>query len=104
MSRVLQKNGFETMVASDGEEAISIAEQSRPDLILMDVVMPGMNGFQATRKLTRNPLTASIPVVMITSKDQDSDRVWGLRQGAVEYLMKPVADGDLLATVKARLG
>ena len=104
ISRVLEKNGFETLVASDGEEAISIAQQNRPDLILMDVVMPGMNGFQATRQLARNPLTASIPVVMITSKDQESDRAWGLRQGAVEYLMKPVADADLLAAVRARIG
>ena len=103
MSRVLEKNGIETLVASDGEEAIAIAEQNLPDLILMDVVMPGMNGFQATRRLTRNPVTAEIPVVMITSKDQESDRVWGLRQGAVEYLTKPVEDSELLAAVRARL-
>ena len=103
MSRVLEKHGIETLVASDGEEAIAIAEQNLPDLILMDVVMPGMNGFQATRRLTRNPLTAEIPVVMITSKDQESDRVWGLRQGAVEYLTKPVEDSELLAAVRSRL-
>lgn len=104
ISRVLEKHGFETLVASDGEEAISIAEQNRPDLILMDVVMPGMNGFQATRQLARNPLTAGIPVVMVTSKDQASDRAWGLRQGAVEYLMKPVGDDELLAAVRSRIG
>ena len=104
MSRVLEKSGFETLLASDGNEAIAIAEQTRPDLILMDVVMPGMNGFQATRQLTKNPLTASIPVIIVSSKDQESDRAWGLRQGAVEYLMKPFADNELLATVKASLG
>ncbi|MGI9329755.1 MAG: response regulator [Gammaproteobacteria bacterium] len=104
LSQVLEKNGFETLLASDGEEAINIAESNHPDLILMDVVMPGMNGFQATRQLSRNPETSTIPVVMVTSKDQESDRVWGLRQGAVDYLMKPVAQTDLLAAVRARIG
>jgi len=104
LSQVLEKNGFETLLASDGEEAINIAESNHPDLILMDVVMPGMNGFQATRQLSRNPETSAIPVVMVTSKDQESDRVWGLRQGAVDYLMKPVAQTDLLAAVRARIG
>ena len=104
ISQVLEKNGFETLLASDGEEAINIAASNHPDLILMDVVMPGMNGFQATRQLSRNPETSEIPVVMVTSKDQESDRVWGLRQGAVDYLMKPVAQDDLLAAVRARIG
>ncbi len=103
ISKLLEKNGFDTLVAKNGDEAISVAEQNRPDVILMDVVMPGMNGFQATRQLAKNPLTADIPVVMVTSKDQESDKVWGLRQGAVEYLMKPVADSDLLAAVRARI-
>jgi twitching motility two-component system response regulator PilH len=104
LSRVLEKNGFETLLASDGEEAINIAASNHPDLILMDVVMPGMNGFQATRQLSRNPDTSAIPIVMVTSKDQESDLVWGLRQGAVDYLMKPVAQNDLLAAVRARIG
>lgn len=104
LTQVLEKNGFETLVASDGEEAIDMATNSRPDLILMDVVMPGMNGFQATRHLSRNPDTSAIPVVMVTSKDQETDRIWGLRQGAVDYLMKPVKQDDLLATVRARIG
>ena len=103
IARLLEKNGFETVVANDGEEAISIAEQSRPDVILMDVVMPGMNGFQATRQLAKNPLTSGIPVVMVTSKDQESDKAWGLRQGAVDYLMKPVNDTELLDAVRARV-
>lgn len=104
LTQVLEKNGFETLVASDGEEAISMAETSQPDLILMDVVMPGMNGFQATRQLARNPDTSAIPVVMVTSKNQETDRIWGLRQGAVDYLMKPVKQNDLLAAVRARIG
>jgi len=103
ISRVLQEHGFETVVASDGEEAINVAEASHPDIILMDVVMPGMNGFQATRQLSKNPMTASIPVVMLTTKDQETDRIWGLRQGAVEYLMKPIGDDDLVAAVRANL-
>ncbi len=103
ISSMLEKHGFETVMASDGEEAILIAESAKPDIILMDVVMPGMNGFQATRQLTKNPSTASIPVVMVTTKDQETDRIWGLRQGAVEYLMKPVEDDDLLAAVRATL-
>ena len=103
IARLLEKHGFETLVANDGEEAISLAEQSRPDVILMDIVMPGMNGFQATRQLAKNPLTAGIPVVMVTSKDQASDKAWGLRQGAVDYLMKPVADTELVAAVRSRI-
>jgi len=103
ISTALEKNGYETVVASDGEEAISIAESQLPDLILMDVVMPGMNGFQATRKLAKNPATAAIPIVMVTTKDQETDRVWGLRQGAVEYLMKPIDIATLVAAVEANL-
>ena len=103
IATALEKHGFETVVASDGEEAISIAESQVPDLILMDIVMPGMNGFQATRQLAKNPATAAIPVVMVTTKDQETDKVWGLRQGAVEYLMKPIDDAALVAAVQANL-
>lgn len=103
ISAALKKKGYETVVASDGAEALNLAVSAHPDLILMDVVMPGMDGFKATRELAKNPATASIPVVMITSKDQETDRFWGLRQGAVEYLMKPVADEDLVAAVAATL-
>jgi len=103
ISRMLQKNGFETLIANDGEEAIAMAETARPDVILMDVVMPGMNGYQATRQLVGNKTTASIPVVMITTKDQETDRIWGLRQGAVDYLTKPVDDKQLVAVVQAAL-
>ena len=100
LAQALQRHGFATLVARDGEEAIAMAERERPDLILMDIVMPGMNGFQATRHLTRNPATSSIPVVIVSTKDQETDRVWGLRQGAVRYIMKPVDEEDLVAAVR----
>jgi len=103
ISTALEQHGFETVIASDGEEAIAVAESRQPDLILMDIVMPGMNGFQATRLLAKNPTTAAIPVVMVTTKDQETDKVWGLRQGAVEYLMKPIDDAALVAAVQANL-
>jgi len=104
ISTALEEQGYQTVVASDGKEAIDIATAEHPDIILMDVVMPGMNGFQATRQLSKNPETAEIPVVMVTTKDQETDRVWGLRQGAVEYLMKPVGAEELVAAVRATIG
>jgi twitching motility two-component system response regulator PilH len=98
---MLEKAGFDTLVADSGEEGLRQARTARPDCILMDVVMPGMNGFQATRKLTRDPATSSIPVIMITSKDQETDKIWGMRQGAVEYLVKPIADKELVAKINS---
>ena len=98
---MLERNGFDTLVADSGEEGVRQAQTSRPDCILMDVVMPGMNGFQATRKLTQDPQTANIPVIMITTKDQETDKIWGMRQGAVEYIVKPVGDKDLVAKINA---
>jgi twitching motility two-component system response regulator PilH len=97
MKTALEKHGFETMSAADGSECLSLAREIRPDLIFMDVVMPGVNGFQATRALTRDPQTKTIPIVMITTKDQETDRIWGMRQGAVDYLIKPVAESELIA-------
>ena len=96
---MLEKNGFDTLVADSGEDGVRQALSSRPDVILMDVVMPGMNGFQATRKLTQDPATASIPVIMITTKDQETDKIWGMRQGAVEYLVKPVKEKELVTQI-----
>ena len=100
MKTALERHGFETVSAADGSECINLAREVRPDLILMDVVMPGVNGFQATRTLSRDPNTASIPVIMVTTKDQETDRIWGMRQGAVDYLVKPVTEKVLVA--KAR--
>ena len=98
---MLEKAGFGTLVADSGEEGLRQAKSSKPDCILMDVVMPGMNGFQATRKLTQDPATARIPVIMITTKDQETDKIWGMRQGAVEYLVKPVDEKQLVAKINA---
>ena len=100
---MLEKHGFDTIVASDGEEAIAAAEQAQPQAIVMDVVMPGMNGFQATRKLTRSPTTRSIPVVIVSTKGQETDRIWGLRQGAADYLVKPVESDQLVSAVRSVL-
>jgi twitching motility two-component system response regulator PilH len=93
---MLEKHGFETLVADSGEEGLKQAKAARPHCILMDVVMPGMNGFQATRKLSKDPDTSGIPVIIITSKDQETDKIWGMRQGAVEYVVKPVDEKKLV--------
>ena len=98
---MLEKAGFGTLVADSGEEGLRQAKSSKPDCILMDVVMPGMNGFQATRKLAQDPATSGIPVIIITTKDQETDKIWGMRQGAVEYLVKPVDEKQLVAKINA---
>jgi twitching motility two-component system response regulator PilH len=97
MRTALEKHGFQTMSAADGSECLTLVREVQPDLIFMDVVMPGLNGFQATRTLSRDPKTKSIPVVMVTTKDQETDRIWGMRQGAIDYLVKPVDASDLVA-------
>jgi len=96
---MLEKNNIQVSVASNGEEGIEKAIQLKPDLILMDVVMPGKNGFQATRDLNRNPETASIPVIIITTKDQETDKIWGMRQGARDYIVKPADERDLIERI-----
>ncbi|MFK8052245.1 MAG: PleD family two-component system response regulator [Woeseiaceae bacterium] len=100
---MLDKHGFQTSTADSGETGIAAALREHPDLILMDVVMPGMNGFQATRKLSKNASTANIPVIVVTSKDQETDRIWALRQGARDYLVKPVKEQSLIEKIKAQL-
>jgi twitching motility two-component system response regulator PilH len=99
----LEKHGFETVAASDGQECLTLAREVKPDLILMDVVMPGVNGYQATRSLTRDPQTRAIPVVMISSKSQETDKIWGMRQGAADYLTKPVTEAVLVAKTRELL-
>jgi twitching motility two-component system response regulator PilH len=99
----LNKSGYEAVTAQSGEEAIHIAKKQLPDLILMDVVMPGINGFQATRELSSNPNTAKIPIIIVTTKDQQTDRVWASRQGAKDFLVKPVTENELLQSVKLHL-
>lgn len=103
LSRALENQGFETLLAKDGKEAINLAEQRSPDVILMDIVMPGMNGYQATRHLLQNPLTNRIPIVIVSTKTQEVDRIWGLRQGAVSYLTKPISDAELVTAVREAL-
>ena len=100
---MLEKNGYETEIAQSGIEGIERAKAFKPDLVLMDVVMPGLNGFQATRQLTKDPETSDIPVIIVTTKDQETDRVWGLRQGARDFLTKPVSEQRLLEKINAVL-
>ena len=101
LTDLLRKNGFDVVSAETGEDGVAKAKLEKPDLILMDVVMPGLNGFQATRMLSRDPATQAIPVIMCTTKNQDTDRVWGLRQGAIDYLVKPIVSEELLTKIKA---
>lgn len=100
LQKILESGGYRTLTATDGANAIGLIRRRRPDLVLMDVVMPGLNGFQATRMLSRDPETAHIPVIIVTTKDQETDVTWGLRQGARHYLIKPVSPGDLLDKVR----
>ncbi len=98
---MLEKHGFEVLTADNGADGVALARQELPDVVLMDIVMPGLNGFQATRQLTKGSDTAHIPVVIVTTKDQETDRVWGRRQGASGYLVKPVDEEELLKTIEA---
>ncbi|MGE8560574.1 MAG: response regulator [Acinetobacter sp.] len=100
---ILIRHGFEVLEAVNGVEAITMAQAELPDLILMDVVMPKVNGFQATRQITRNETTKHIPIVIISTKDQEIDRVWGIRQGACDYLTKPVGEQQLIDVVNSYL-
>lgn len=100
MESVLTKNGYEVVKADNGVDGVAAAKLHLPDAVLMDVVMPGLNGFQATRQLTMAKETAHIPVVIVTTKDQQTDKLWGKRQGAKGYLVKPVDDLKLIDTIK----
>lgn len=104
LTTILEKQGFEVSSAPNAEEGIEAAKSIKPDLILMDVVMPGINGFQATRQLTKDPETENIPIIICTTKDQETDRVWGLRQGAKDYLTKPIDEGELMEKIKTHMG
>ena len=96
LQTLLEKHGHEVMVANSGEEGVVVAKETLPDVILMDVVMPGMNGFQATRQLAKQAETANTPVIIVTTKDQETDKVWAKRQGAVDYIVKPVQEKALI--------
>ena len=100
---ILTKHGFEVIEASNGADGVSMAQAEQPDLVLMDVVMPGVNGFQATREISRGENTKHIPVVIVSTKDQATDRVWGKRQGARDYLTKPIEESQLIDVIKQHL-
>ena len=101
LTDLLQKNGFSVKTAENAEDAMRRLEEEQPDLILMDVVMPGQNGFQLTRAIARNPQYASVPIIMCTSTNQETDRLWGMRQGARDYIVKPVNAAELIAKISA---
>ena len=101
LSDLLAKNGYQVSTANSADEALAKARQLRPDLVLMDVVMPGQNGFQATRTLSKDEATKQIPVIICTSKGQETDKTWGLKQGARDYIVKPVNGPELLAKISA---
>jgi twitching motility two-component system response regulator PilH len=103
MQKALERHGFQTAAAENGAEGIRKAREMKPDLIFMDVVMPGVNGFQATRTLANDPDTRAIPIIMVTTKGQETDRIWGLRQGAIDYLVKPVTPAKLVEKAQAAL-
>ena len=101
MTDLLQKNGFAVRTAENADDAFRRLGEEKPDLILMDVVMPGQNGFQLTRAITRDPKFSDVPIIMCTSKNQETDRVWGMRQGARDYITKPVDAAELKAKISA---
>ncbi len=101
LSEVLSRQGFRVRTAENGDEALRRLAEEKPDLILMDVVMPGQNGFQLTRTITRDPRWSDVPVIMCTSKSQETDKVWGMRQGARDYVVKPVNPDELVQKIRA---
>ena len=101
LSDLLAKNGYKVSTAQSADEALAKAKQLRPDLVLMDVVMPGQNGFQATRTLSKDEATRQIPIIICSSKGQETDRAWGIKQGARDYIVKPVSGPELLAKISA---
>ena len=103
LKRIVEKLGHQTITAEDGAAGVEVAKREVPDLILMDVVMPNLNGFQATRSISKDAKTSHIPIVLVTTKDQETDRVWGIRQGAKAYVTKPVNEGELVDTIKKLL-
>ena len=102
--RIVEKLGHEALTAEDGAAGVEMAKKELPDLIMMDVVMPNLNGFQATRSISREPTTKHIPVILVTTKDQETDRMWGMRQGARAYLTKPFSEEELSEVIASNLG
>ena len=101
---MLRRNGHEVMSAGSAEEGVDLVRRELPELVLMDVILPGMNGFQATRALSKDPKTSAIPVIIVSNKSTDTDRVWGMRQGAKDYVIKPSSEGELIGRINHLLG
>jgi twitching motility two-component system response regulator PilH len=97
----LSRAGYDVVTAQNGEEGVYKSRIEQPDLILMDIVMPGMDGYKATRTIVRDEATKHIPVIICTSRNQETDRLWGMRQGARDFLLKPIRENDLVAKVAA---
>ncbi|HEY4582350.1 MAG TPA: response regulator [Lysobacter sp.] len=104
MAQLLERNGHQVLVSGSAEDGIEACRRERPDLVLMDVVLPGMNGFQATRALSRDADTKAIPVLIVSTKGMDTDKAWGLRQGAKDYIVKPPREDELIARINEALG
>lgn len=99
LKRLVEDWGHEALVAENGSQALQIAREQQPNVILMDIVMPGMSGFQTTRKLSKDQATHNIPVIFVSTKSSDTDRIWGMRQGATAYVTKPVNPDQLLTAI-----
>ena len=104
MAQLLERNGHKVTTSGSAEDGIASCKRDKPDLVLMDVVLPGMNGFQATRALSRDAETSHIPVLIVSTKGMETDRVWGLRQGAKDYIVKPPSEDALIARIDQLLG
>ncbi|RMD72010.1 MAG: response regulator [Gammaproteobacteria bacterium] len=103
LKHMLEKHGYRTLAAANGEEGIQMAHQHHPDVILMDIVMPGISGFQAIRQLNQDPETRNIPVIVVSTKDMETDKIWAVRQGAKDYITKPVGEKELINKINAAL-
>ena len=101
---IVERMGHQVVTADDGAHGVAVAKKEIPDLVLMDVVMPNLNGFQATRQISKDPKTSHIPVILVTTKDQETDKVWGMRQGAKAYITKPINEDQLVQTIQEILG
>ncbi len=104
LTQLLERNGHQVLTSGSAEDGIVAAKRELPDLVIMDVVLPGMNGFQATRALSRDAATSAIPVLIVSTKDMDTDKAWGMRQGARDYIVKPPREAELIARINAVLG
>lgn len=104
LTQLLERNGHQVLASGSAEDGIAVCKRELPDLVIMDVVLPGMNGFQATRALARDPATSDIPVVIVSTKGMETDRAWGMRQGARGYLVKPPSEVELIGSINGLLG